>query len=175
MLKTALIVDDSRLARLTLKRLLAKYDIEVAEAEGVVDGENWISRHTLPDIVFMDIMMPDLDGYDYCVWKGVDPALHPYGACYHDIEERLSTGLIEWLAAKQARFVLVGGLATDYCVKHTVLQLCRGGNWQVIVNCAACRGIAPETVAKAWQEMEAAGALLLSDTAEIEKYFKSNV
>ena len=33
MLKTALIVDDSRLARLTLKRLLAKYDIEVAEAE----------------------------------------------------------------------------------------------------------------------------------------------
>ena len=54
--------------------------------------------------------LPDLDGYDYCVWKGVDPALHPYGACYHDIEERLSTGLIEWLAAKQARFVLVGGL-----------------------------------------------------------------
>ena len=119
--------------------------------------------------------LPDLDGYDYCVWKGVDPALHPYGACYHDIEERLSTGLIEWLAAKQARFVLVGGLATDYCVKHTVLQLCRGGNWQVIVNRAACRGIAPETVAKAWQEMEAAGALPLSNATEIEKYLKSNV
>ena len=64
MLKTALIVDDSRLARLTLKRLLAKYDIEVAEAESVVDGENWIARHTLPDIVFMDIMMPDIDGYE---------------------------------------------------------------------------------------------------------------
>ena len=47
MLKTALIVDDSRLARLTLKRLLAKYDIEVAEAESVVDGENWIARHHL--------------------------------------------------------------------------------------------------------------------------------
>ena len=47
MLKTALIVDDSRLARLTLKRLLAKYDIEVAEAESVVDGENWIARHRI--------------------------------------------------------------------------------------------------------------------------------
>ncbi|MFC2307325.1 MAG: ABC transporter permease, partial [Neisseria elongata] len=30
--------------------------------------------------------------------------------CYHDIEERLSTGLIEWLTAKGAEIVLVGGL-----------------------------------------------------------------
>ncbi|MGF6147461.1 nicotinamidase/pyrazinamidase [Kingella potus] len=117
--------------------------------------------------------LPGLDGYDYCVWKGVDPELHPYGACYHDIEERLSTGLIEWLSAKQVRYVLVGGLATDYCVKHTVLQLCRGGSWQVIANRAACRGIALETVAQAWTEMAAAGALVFSDAAEIEKYLKS--
>lgn len=76
MLKTALIVDDSRLARLTLKRLLAKYDIEVAEAESVVDGENWIARHTLPDIVFMDIMMPDIDGYEGLARLRADPETH---------------------------------------------------------------------------------------------------
>ena len=76
MLKTALIVDDSRLARLTLKRLLAKYDIEVAEAESVVDGENWIARHTLPDIVFMDIMMPDIDGYVGLARLRADPDTH---------------------------------------------------------------------------------------------------
>lgn len=64
MVKTALIVDDSRLARLTLKRLLMKYDIEVHEAEGVIDAERWITHNMLPDIVFMDIMMPDLDGYE---------------------------------------------------------------------------------------------------------------
>ena len=64
MVKTALIVDDSRLARLTLKRLLMKYDIEVHEAEGVVDAERWITHNMLPDIVFMDIMMPELDGYE---------------------------------------------------------------------------------------------------------------
>lgn len=118
--------------------------------------------------------LPALDGYDFCVWKGVDPELHPYGACYHDIEERLSTGLIEWLHAQNARFVLVGGLATDYCVKHTVLQLCRGGDWQVIVNEAACRGIAEETVVQARQEMQAAGALLLADADKIKQYLKSN-
>ena len=76
MLKTALIVDDSRLARLTLKRLLAKYDIDVVEAESVIDGESWISRHTLPDIVFMDIMMPDLDGYEGLARLRADPETH---------------------------------------------------------------------------------------------------
>lgn len=64
MLKTALIVDDSRLARLTLKRLLVKYDIDVSEAEGVIDAEQWIAHNSLPDLVFMDVMMPGLDGFD---------------------------------------------------------------------------------------------------------------
>lgn len=73
MVKTALIVDDSRLARLTLKRLLMKYDIEVSEAEGVLDAERWITHNMLPDIIFMDIMMPELDGYDGLARLREDP------------------------------------------------------------------------------------------------------
>lgn len=73
MVKTALIVDDSRLARLTLKRLLMKYDIEVSEAEGVLDAERWITHNMLPDIIFMDIMMPELDGYDGLARLRQDP------------------------------------------------------------------------------------------------------
>lgn len=64
MLKTALIVDDSRLARLTLKKLLEAHHIEVNEADGVIDAERWIVNHLLPDLVFMDVMMPDLDGFE---------------------------------------------------------------------------------------------------------------
>lgn len=64
MLKTALIVDDSRLARLTLKRLLVQYDIQVSEAEGVIDAERWIQNNLMPDLVFMDVMMPELDGFE---------------------------------------------------------------------------------------------------------------
>lgn len=63
MIKRALIVDDSRLARLTLKRLLEKSGIEVNEAEGVLDAEELLGHIQKPDVVFMDIMMPDLDGY----------------------------------------------------------------------------------------------------------------
>ena len=66
--------------------------------------------------------------------------------------------------------VIVGGLATDYCVKTTVLQLIKGGNWQVLVNAAACRGIAPETVESAWNEMMDAGAVVLENADSISDY-----
>ena len=66
--------------------------------------------------------------------------------------------------------LLVGGLATDYCVKTTVLQLLRGGGWQVLVNRAACRGIATDTVVAAWQQMQAAGAVVLDDAAAMAAY-----
>lgn len=116
--------------------------------------------------------LPESTDYDFCIWKGVDPALHPYGACYHDLAEKLSTGLIEWLIVRGAKTVIVGGLATDYCVKATVLQLLRGGSWQVIVNQAACRGIAPDTVAAAWQEMQQQGAIILENSAAIATYLQ---
>ena len=117
--------------------------------------------------------MPQTKEYDYCVWKGVDPELHPYGACFHDIEEKLSTGLLEWLKCKGADTVIVGGLATDYCVKTTVLQLLKGGKWKVIVNVAACRGIAPDTVNAAWKEMSDAGAVILENTEKIYNYINN--
>ncbi|UOO81960.1 nicotinamidase [Uruburuella testudinis] len=112
--------------------------------------------------------------YDYCIWKGVDPEFHPYGACFHDIEEKLSTGLLEWLHSKDAKTIIVGGLATDYCVKTTVLQLLKGGRWQVIVNAAACRGIAPDTVETAWNEMMDGGAVVLENAESIANYIKIN-
>lgn len=117
--------------------------------------------------------LPDAKEYDYCIWKGVDPEFHPYGACFHDIEEKLSTGLLEWLRSKNAKTLIVGGLATDYCVKTTVLQLLKGGDWQVIVNAAACRGIAPETVEAAWNDMADAGAIVLENAANIADFIKN--
>lgn len=116
--------------------------------------------------------LPAAKEYDYCVWKGVDPEFHPYGACFHDIGEKLSTGLLEWLRSKNARIIIVGGLATDYCVKTTVLQLLKGGSWQVLVNAAACRGIAPETVETAWNEMIDAGAVVLENAESVSNYIK---
>lgn len=110
--------------------------------------------------------LPDLDGYDLVVRKGMDPLKHPYGACYHDQGERETTGLIEWLRERGVTDLVVGGLATDYCVKTTVLQLLRAG-FRVVVNLAGCRGVAPDTTATAIIEMRDAGAELIESSAEL--------
>lgn len=110
--------------------------------------------------------LPHPADYDYFVWKGIEPDMHPYGACYHDLGNRMSTGVIEYLRARGITHVLAGGLATDYCVKTTVLQLLDAG-FTVVLNQAACRGIAPETTESALAEMQAQGATLIPNAAAL--------
>ena len=129
----------------------------------------WVS-HAVPGTVGFETIpdLPAVTEYDHVIWKGIEPDLHPYGACYHDLQEKLSTGLIEWLQAKAVKTVLVGGLATDYCVKTTALQLQASGKFQVIVNLAACRGIALDTVEQACIEMKAAGISVCDNTEAVK-------
>ncbi len=60
-----LIIDDSKTIRRTAETLLAKEGCEVHTA---VDGFDALAKiaETTPDIVFVDIMMPRLDGYQTC-------------------------------------------------------------------------------------------------------------
>ncbi len=53
--------------------------------------------------------------------KGLDPAVDSYSGFY-DNAKRHSTGLGEWLRAREIEAVDVCGLALDYCVKFTVLD-----------------------------------------------------
>jgi nicotinamidase/pyrazinamidase len=106
--------------------------------------------------------LPKPEDYDFFVWKGIEKNLHPYGACYHDLNEKLSTGVIEFLKSKEIDTVVVGGLATDYCVKTTALQLKRAG-FEVIVNLKACRGVAKETTDNAIQEMTDEGIKVVDE------------
>lgn len=104
--------------------------------------------------------LPHPADYDFFVQKGVEPDMHPYGACYHDLAERQSTGVIEFLKCNGIETVIVGGLATDYCVKTTACQLVRAG-FRVIVNLGACRGIAGETTDAAVAEMVGNGIVVV--------------
>ena len=110
----------------------------------------------------------DPEAYAFQVYKGIEPDKHPYGACYHDLKDTLSTGVIEFLQSRGIKAVICGGLATDYCVKNTVLQLVRAG-FTVILNLAACRGIAPDTVAAALDEMRGAGVIIVNNSAELKE------
>lgn len=119
--------------------------------------------------------LPAPADYHFLVFKGCDDDMHPYGACFQDLHDRISTGLLEWLRAQRTKIVLVGGLATDYCVKVSVLQLLRHGDWQVWVNRAACRGIAEHTTQAAFVEMRAAGAVLCDNAAMMQSRLQALV
>ncbi|WP_299019464.1 nicotinamidase [uncultured Photobacterium sp.] len=165
-------------------RVLTK-DAHPANAVWVVDSHDkmlhplshpnadltWVA-HAIPGTLGFETIpgLPPVTDYDHVIWKGIEPNLHPYGACYHDLQEKLSTGLIEWLETKKVTTVIVGGLATDYCVKTTALQLQKSEKFNVIVNLAACRGISPDTTASGCDEMLKAGILITQQTDEIAQY-----
>jgi len=59
--KRALIVDDSKSARLFLARVLEKYDIDVDAAENAEAAIDYLTNNR-PDVIFMDHLMPGMDG-----------------------------------------------------------------------------------------------------------------
>jgi CheY-like chemotaxis protein len=59
--KRALIVDDSKSARLFLARVLEKYDIDVDSAESAEAAIDYLSSNR-PDVIFMDHLMQGMDG-----------------------------------------------------------------------------------------------------------------
>ncbi|UCE90473.1 MAG: response regulator [Pseudomonadota bacterium] len=61
--KRALVVDDSRLARLSLCQMLKNYDLEVDTADSAEDALEYLGR-AQPDVIFMDHMMPGMDGLE---------------------------------------------------------------------------------------------------------------
>jgi twitching motility two-component system response regulator PilG len=60
-----LVVDDSATIRRSAETMLAKEGCEVITAENGFEALSKITRHQ-PDLIFVDIMMPRLDGYQTC-------------------------------------------------------------------------------------------------------------
>lgn len=111
--------------------------------------------------------LPSLKSYNYVAWKGIEPDMHPYGACFHDLTEKLSTGVIEHLKLSGIRTVIVGGLATDFCVKLTALQLKRA-KFDVIVNMSACRGLTIEGIKQAVEEFDKEGIYIINKADDLK-------
>jgi nicotinamidase/pyrazinamidase len=67
----------------------------------------------------------------------------------------------EWLKTQNVSELTIAGVATDYCVKFTVLDALKEG-FRVNLISQACRGVNLHTgdVEHALDEMQAAGALI---------------
>lgn len=107
----------------------------------------------------------DLTYAQAIIRKGTDTNIDSYSG-FFDNGRRKATGLAEYLRGHGVQEVSFAGLATDYCVKFTVLDAIRLG-FKTTVLAAACRAVdlAVGDGGRALLEMSAAGAAVLSGTS----------
>lgn len=93
--------------------------------------------------------------------KGLDPNIDSYSG-FFDNGHRKATGLADWLAERKIDKLYVMGLATDYCVKFTVLDARQLGLDIALVE-DGCRAVdlAPGDGARAIAAMRDAGATVV--------------
>src|SRR6202166_1403404 len=60
--RRALVVDDSKSARAFLTRILERYELAVDGVESAEQAIEYLT-HQRPDVIFMDHMMPGMDGF----------------------------------------------------------------------------------------------------------------
>ncbi len=129
-----------------------------------------IDLHGLPQVLWPDHCVRDTPGAALhpaldqariaAVFpKGTDRAVDSYSG-FWDNGRRRATGLAAWLRGQGVTRLVVLGLATDYCVKHTVLDGLAEG-FAVELRLAGCRAVElrPGDGAAAIAAMVAAGAI----------------
>ncbi|HXR99775.1 MAG TPA: bifunctional nicotinamidase/pyrazinamidase [Pyrinomonadaceae bacterium] len=87
--------------------------------------------------------------------------------CYSAFDE---TNLLDQLHQQNVEEVVVGGLATDYCVKSTVLDALKNGfKVKALENAMRAVDVQPGDGERAIEEMRAAGAVILSTEDRLAK------
>ncbi|QEF99167.1 nicotinamidase/pyrazinamidase [Stieleria maiorica] len=166
-------------------RLIPKFDWVVASQDWhPADHQSFASQHAdlavgdrfqlggLPQIAWPDHCVEDTHGaefvaslnqdqVDQVVRKGTNPQIDSYSAFY-DNGHQQSTGLADDLRRRGVEQIVVMGLATDYCVRASVLDALTEG-FRVTLVVDGCRGVemVPGDVQRSLDEMQAAGAELL--------------
>lgn len=143
-----------------------------SQHDGVEVGER-ILLAGLPQTVWPDHCVQETHGADlaaalhrdrieYIARKGTDRTIDSYSG-FFDNGQRRSTGLDDYLRSQGIVELTVMGLATDYCVKSTVLDAIKLG-YVTRVRLDGCRGVnlLPRDVASAVDTMRAAGAEILT-------------
>lgn len=100
--------------------------------------------------------------------KGLDPKIDSYSG-FFDNQHRRATGLDAYLQEHSVTRVWIMGLATDYCVKFTVMDAIKLGFETMLVQ-DGCRGVElePGDVRESLRAMDAAGAMLTDCNTAIQ-------
>ena len=63
-IKSALLVDDSKVARFALSKLLEKISLKVDMVNSGEEALSYLASNNNPDVIFMDQLMPGMNGVD---------------------------------------------------------------------------------------------------------------
>lgn len=104
----------------------------------------------------------DTSAFSLIVQKGTQPHIDSYSA-FFDNGHRAQTTLDAWLRQQGVTHLTIMGLATDYCVKFTVLDAL-ALKYEVEVLTEGCRGVNlhPDDSQNALHDMERHGARLIT-------------
>lgn len=113
----------------------------------------------------------DYEHFHRVFQKGTDKEVDSYSA-FFDNGHLKATGMGEYLKENGVTDLYVAGLATDYCVKFSVLDALHLG-FRVFVIRDACRpvNLSPDDEEKALAEMKEAGAMVTT-TEQVLKEFQ---
>lgn len=172
-----------------INKIAAKTDVRIATKCAHSEDAEWITeenseigqerenpqsphkwkKHGVPGTLGFELLdgLPKPTDYDHFIWKGMETDLHPYGACYQDPLRKISTGLIEWLVMNDVTKVVVSGLAYDFCVKTTALELAETGLFEVVVVKEATRGIFVDTFDAVEKELTNSGVKVINTVEEL--------
>lgn len=139
---------------------------EGKEVGDVIDL-NGLDQHLWPDHCVQGTVGAEFAGvleagmFDAVFQKGTNPEVDSYSGFY-DNDHRHSTGLAEYLRSEGVDWVFICGLATDYCVKFTVLDAIKSG-FKTGVILDLCRGVNVKgsDTAKSALAMSQAGATVI--------------
>ena len=147
---------------------LSKINTKIDHADASNNIDVYWPAHAVPGTTGFELLpgLPKPSDYDFFVWKGIEPDMHPYGACYHDLGQKISTGLVEYLHYHKISHLVVGGLALDFCVQVTALQFLQAG-FVVIINLTATRGLRKESTIQAKQNLLEAGAIFINNYKDL--------
>jgi nicotinamidase/pyrazinamidase len=81
----------------------------------------------------------DRDKFDKIFYKGIEKNIDSYST-FFDNGHLKSTGLDDFLKSKNVTKLYVAGLATDYCVKYSILDASKLG-YEIYVVEDGCRGV----------------------------------
>lgn len=108
--KSALLVDDSKVARLTLSKLLQSHGFTLTERGSAEEAMQWLQEtDALPDIIFMDVMMGGIDGLtatrqikENPDWTGIPVIICTGKETEEELKQALASGATAVLAKPPA-------------------------------------------------------------------------